>query len=188
MPDTYREPGYRIQIRDPDPDWIRIQSGQWIRIRIRNPDPDPGGQKWPTKEEKNLYKFMYWSVGWPLLRAEGFFCNLDILYGGLGIGKLQFLIKIFFFSAVIFFNFWSLKPWIRIGSGSVLVSSLNIWIRIRKKWIRIRNTAGNNDLLALGCPSSHYRTCFTFYYSALLSCYSFFYHIPPPPRTRFLAL
>jgi hypothetical protein len=27
------------------------------------------------------------------LRTEGFFCNLDILYGGLGIGKLQFLIK-----------------------------------------------------------------------------------------------
>jgi hypothetical protein len=32
-------------------------------------------------------------VGWPLLRTEGFFYNLDILYGGLGIGKLQFLIK-----------------------------------------------------------------------------------------------
>ena len=27
------------------------------------------------------------------LRAEGSFCNLDILYGGLGIGKLQFLIQ-----------------------------------------------------------------------------------------------
>jgi hypothetical protein len=33
-----------------DPDWIRIQSGQWIRIQ--NPDPDPGGQKIPTKVEK----------------------------------------------------------------------------------------------------------------------------------------
>ncbi len=32
-----------FRIRDPDTDWIRIQSGQWIRIRIRN--PDPGGQK-----------------------------------------------------------------------------------------------------------------------------------------------
>jgi hypothetical protein len=30
---------------NPDPDWLRIQSGQWIRIRIRNPDPGPGGQK-----------------------------------------------------------------------------------------------------------------------------------------------
>jgi hypothetical protein len=27
------------------------------------------------------------------LRTEGFFYKLDILYGGLGIGKLQFLIK-----------------------------------------------------------------------------------------------
>ncbi len=27
------------------------------------------------------------------MRAEDFFYNLDILYGGLGIGKLQFLIK-----------------------------------------------------------------------------------------------
>jgi hypothetical protein len=33
------------RVSDPDPYWIRIQSGQWIRIRIRNPDPDPGGQK-----------------------------------------------------------------------------------------------------------------------------------------------
>jgi hypothetical protein len=40
------------RVSDPDPDWIRIQSGQWIRIRIRNPDSDPGGQKWPTKVEK----------------------------------------------------------------------------------------------------------------------------------------
>jgi hypothetical protein len=34
-----------FRVSDPDPYWIRIQSGQWIRIRIRNPDPDPGGQK-----------------------------------------------------------------------------------------------------------------------------------------------
>jgi hypothetical protein len=33
------------------------------------------------------------------LRAEGFFCTGN------------------FFSAVIFFNFWSLKPWIRIQIG-----------------------------------------------------------------------
>jgi hypothetical protein len=33
----------RVVDPDPDPDWIRIQSGLWIRIR--NPDPDPGGQK-----------------------------------------------------------------------------------------------------------------------------------------------
>jgi hypothetical protein len=26
-------------VSDPDPDWIRIESGQWIRIQIRNPVP-----------------------------------------------------------------------------------------------------------------------------------------------------
>jgi hypothetical protein len=40
------------RVADPDPDSIRIQSGQWIRIWIRNLDPDPGGQKFPTKVEK----------------------------------------------------------------------------------------------------------------------------------------
>ena len=32
-----------IRVSDPDPDpyWIRIQSGQWIRIRIRIRNPDP---------------------------------------------------------------------------------------------------------------------------------------------------
>ena len=34
---------FPIRVADPDPypdpNWIRIQSGQWIRIR--NPDPDP---------------------------------------------------------------------------------------------------------------------------------------------------
>ncbi len=42
----------KCRVADPDPNWIRIQSGQWIRISIRNPDPDLGGQKWPTKVEK----------------------------------------------------------------------------------------------------------------------------------------
>jgi hypothetical protein len=44
---------YSPSVADPDPCWIRIQSGQLIRIRIRNPDSDPGGQKLPTKVEKN---------------------------------------------------------------------------------------------------------------------------------------
>jgi hypothetical protein len=76
------------RVADPDPDWIRIQSGQWIRIRIRNPDPYTGGQKRPSKVEFFL-KLMFQSVEWSLFRAEGSFCYLDVLYGGgLGIGKL----------------------------------------------------------------------------------------------------
>jgi hypothetical protein len=34
-------------VSDPDPDWIRIQSGQWIWIRIHESNNDP------QKKEKN---------------------------------------------------------------------------------------------------------------------------------------
>jgi hypothetical protein len=48
-------------------------------------DPDPGGQKLPTKvEKKEISCFRCWMS---LLRAEDFFCNLGVLYGGIGIGK-----------------------------------------------------------------------------------------------------
>ncbi len=58
---------------------------------------------------------MFWSVGWPLLRTEGFFYSLDILNGGLGIGKLQFWSKknLKKFSAVIFFQFLVIKGTVR---------------------------------------------------------------------------
>jgi hypothetical protein len=41
------------------------------------------------------------------LRAEGFSCSLGVLYGGLEISKLQFLIKNIEikYSALIFFQF-----------------------------------------------------------------------------------
>jgi hypothetical protein len=45
--------------------------------------------------------------------AEGFFCSLDILYGGIGIVKMQFLIqKYLIFSP----NYLSSKSWIRNDS------------------------------------------------------------------------
>ncbi len=70
---------------------------------IGSVDPDPGGQKWPSKVEKNfkVHVLKCWMASF---RAEGFFCNLNVLNGGLGIGKLQFLIKKKKFSAVIFFS------------------------------------------------------------------------------------
>ncbi len=65
------------------------------------------------------------STGCSLLRAEGFSCSLGVLYGGLGISKLQFLIKKIEikFPAINFFQFQVIKPWIRVrdpgpGSGS----------------------------------------------------------------------
>jgi hypothetical protein len=59
--------------------------------------------------------FMFCSAGCSLLRDEGFFCNLDVLYGGRGIGKL------YFFSSN-FFQFLVIKTldldWIRIRIGT----------------------------------------------------------------------
>jgi hypothetical protein len=84
-----------------DPDSIgSVDPDPGIRIRIQEGKNDPQKQKFVLK----VHVLKCWIIGWPFLRAEGFFCNLDILvlYGGLGIGKLQFDQKIFyFFSAVI---------------------------------------------------------------------------------------
>jgi hypothetical protein len=82
------------------------------------------------------------------LRTEGFFYNLDILYGGLGIGKLQFLIKkkykkIF---SCNFFQFLVIKaldpywsPTSNSGSGSgkneygsTTMTMIVIWIKMRR--------------------------------------------------------
>jgi hypothetical protein len=65
----------------PDPNRIQIKSGQWIRIRIRNLDPDPGGQR--SRKVKKFHVLKCW-----MFSFESFFCNLDVLYGSLGIGEL----------------------------------------------------------------------------------------------------
>jgi hypothetical protein len=62
------------------------------------------------KNRKKLSNLMFWSVGCYLLRGEGFFCSLDVLYGGLGIGKLQF-------SSFLVIKTINLD-WIRIRTGS----------------------------------------------------------------------
>jgi len=59
------------------------------------------------KNRKKFRIFMFLSTGCSLLRAEGFSYSLGILYGGLGISKLKFLIKkiIIKFLVVNFFQF-----------------------------------------------------------------------------------
>jgi hypothetical protein len=69
------------RVADQDPD----------SIGSVDPDPESESGSWSRRAKmthKSRQKFVkvHVSVGWPLLRAEGFFCNLDILYGGLGIG------------------------------------------------------------------------------------------------------
>jgi len=79
------------------------------------------------------------------LREGGLFCNLDVLYGGLGIGKLKFLIQIIIFPAVNFFHFLVIKILdpnsIRIRIG-IHYSTLKCLIRMR---IRI-NEYGSETL------------------------------------------
>ncbi len=105
--------------------WLLIRI--WIRIQ--------GGQKWPTKNRKQLIKFIFCSVGRSLLRAEGFSCSLDVLYEGLGISKLQFLIKKQILSAVCFFSILGHQTWIRIQNRIRI--PLKCWNQIRNKWIGI---------------------------------------------------
>jgi hypothetical protein len=125
---------------------IRIQSDQWIRIRVWILNSEPGSgfrrAKMTHKNRKKVRNSRFWSAGCSLLRAEGFSCSLDVLYGGLEISKLKFLIKKvsnFFSQLSILFNFWSSKLWTQIGSGSGLVLSLKCWIRISNPVLRIRD-------------------------------------------------
>ncbi len=45
------------------------------------------------KAREKIINFSFGSAGGFLLMAEGFSCSLDVLYGGLGIYKLQFWIE-----------------------------------------------------------------------------------------------
>jgi hypothetical protein len=73
-------------------------------LRVADPDPhsfellDPRGSgraKMTHKNRKKVEKFNVLCIaGYSLLRDEGFSCSLGILYNrGLGISKLQFMIK-----------------------------------------------------------------------------------------------
>jgi hypothetical protein len=79
-----------------------------------DPDLDPGGQKWPTKKEKKNKKFHVLKC-W-MFSCEGFSYCLEVLHGGIGINKLQFLEEKngIFFPAVTFYQFCSSKSWILI--------------------------------------------------------------------------
>jgi hypothetical protein len=60
-----------------------------MRIRIRT-DPDPWTANMNHKIEKSEEISFFLSAGCSLLRAESY---LNVLYGGLGMNKMQFLIK-----------------------------------------------------------------------------------------------
>ncbi len=153
--------------------WLRYQWIHWYCVlasRVTDPDPYPdphsnfgsgSGSRRAKMTHKNSKKsriLMFLSTGCSLLRAEGFSCSLGILYGGLGISKLQFLIKKIEikFPAIHFFNFRSSNP----GSGSGIRNHyekcwIRILIRIRIKSVWIRNPVGKcfrqNQVKIKGC-------------------------------------
>jgi hypothetical protein len=61
-----------------------------------HPVPDSQSLSGSKENKKQLKNFIFWSAGCSLLRAEGFSRSLVVLYGGLGISKLQFRSCIFF--------------------------------------------------------------------------------------------
>ncbi len=69
--------------------------------------------KMSHKNWKKLINLIFWIAWCSLLRAEGFSCSLGVLYGDLGISKLQFWSKIDKFLAVFFSIFGHQNP----GSG-----------------------------------------------------------------------
>ncbi len=89
---------------------------------------------------KKFRIFHVLSAGCSLLRAAGFSCSLDVLFGGLGIRKIVVFDtkKLNFFPSCKFFSIWVIKP-----KDPDRYSRLKCWIRILIKWIRIRNTADN---------------------------------------------
>jgi hypothetical protein len=84
------------------------------RDLVRSVDPDPESERIQIQECKNDThkkgkKFHVLKCGCSLLRAEGFSCSLEVLYGGLGISKLEFSnkkVKLTILT-VNFPNFWS---------------------------------------------------------------------------------
>jgi hypothetical protein len=66
---------FHLRVADPDPHGSVFILVGWIRIQEEKMNP---------KSEENS--------SFEVVRDEDFFCSLDVLYGGLEISKLQFLI------------------------------------------------------------------------------------------------
>jgi hypothetical protein len=82
---------------------------------IMSVDPDPVWKSGPgSRRAKTTLKNSIKERKCLMLKAEGLFCSLDVLvlYGDLGIGKLQFFINKYVknSSSKFFVTFWSSKP------------------------------------------------------------------------------
>ncbi len=99
-----------ISLENPDPYEPALTLFSWIRFRIRigNVDPDPKKKK--VKKFHVMKCWMFSFEGWRLLLY-----SLDVLHQRPRDKKTAiFNQKKKIFSAVLFYNCWSSKPWIRI--------------------------------------------------------------------------
>ncbi len=90
-----------------------------LRVRIRIGSGSRRA-KITHKNRKKWRYFIFWNVGCSILRAEGFSCSTDVLYGGLGISKLQKKINFYSFSVFGLQNPWS-------GSGFRITCNAGSW-------------------------------------------------------------
>jgi hypothetical protein len=121
------EPGCWVS-RHPSWNWSQLYH-QNNNMGVFHSVPDPRGQKWHIKV-KILRNFIFWSAGCSLLRAEGFFCNLDVLYWVV-FDQIFFC----FFSAVIFFSIFGHQ---NTGSVSNEYGSEILFFQIGKALMQIR--------------------------------------------------
>ncbi len=124
-------------VSDSDPHGSALTLVGCVRFLIGNADPDPEGQN-------ASHNFMVCSAGCSLLKEDGLTYSLYILYGGLGISKLQCLIKVFFL-AVIFSNFWTSNP--GSGNGSTVIQKAGSGSVSAVNPMQIHNTANKERQL-----------------------------------------
>ncbi len=102
---------FRVSDPDPDPYWIQIQSGHWIRIRIQEG------------------------------KTEGFFCNLGVLYGDncSFLSKKNFFFSAVNFFQLLLIktldpDWFSLKCWIRIRIKWIRIRKPWFFSHFRIRW------------------------------------------------------
>jgi len=93
-----------------------------------------------THKSVKIRKFMFWCARCSILWAEGFFCNLYLLYGSLGIGKFYFFIQNFFtwFVSCKFFQFLVIENLysyrcsaVKSVKSGILKNCLEFWIQMQ---------------------------------------------------------
>ncbi len=102
------------------------------------------------KHRRKLIKFMFWSAGCSLSRADGFSLSLDILYGGIGIRRLDFWSKKDWkknFQLCFFLQFLVMKTMDTDPDSDLLEMPDPYSMNPENQWIRIHISADHAPLI-----------------------------------------